>query len=619
LTALPTTPPNPAPDTASRPTGSAARSRFLSGDAAMASAGMAAVAILVVCLLAMAAWAVRSQRVAVEIARQQQVDAIGTLLTENAGRMLASGELSPLRSSLSSAARNWDLSVCRIVIGKQVIADADPRQINMQTLPEHWSELPPNDSTIDNGAQLFSIEIPGRGVAQLQLIPTAAKVDYWQTQAGMGAGAVTVLTGLMLLYRFTAGKLRPMWLVRDALGAVAAGDRSADRLSISPKFGKDAVAWNALVSEACRGGQPNSQRASDQRAAREQSSELDAACDVMTSGLLLVDARMRAKFANGATAVYLRTRRDQIVGKDVSIMLGDERVLNAVRSIATGSAQGSVTIEVERKDENGSGVLRFTVRPVRKRDAGAAMIVIDDITQQRVADAARNSFVAQVAHELRTPLTNIRLYVETAIEDDTGDVAQLRNALNIVNSESRRLERTVSEMLSVSEIEAGSIRIRHDDVRLDEMLSEVKSDFAQQAKDKNITFEVSLPPKMPTLQGDRDKIVLTVHNLIGNALKYTAKGGRVAVTLDVNNGKAVLDVADSGIGISPEEAELVFDRFYRSKDERVSKITGTGLGLTLAREIARLHGGDVTLQSEINKGSTFTLSLPLAEVEAKAA
>jgi signal transduction histidine kinase len=612
VTALPTTPP------AATPTQSVApRRRLISGDAAMASTGMAAVAVLVIFLLTTAAWGLRSQRIAVEVARQQQVDAIGTLLSESAGRMLAEGELSQLRSALNTAARNWDLSVCRIVVGKQqVIADADPHQINTQTLPAQWSQLPQNDSLAGAEAQVFAIDVPARGIAQLQIVPAAAKIDYWQTQAGMGIGAVIVLAALLLLYRFTAGKLRPMWLVRDALSAVAAGDRSADRLSINPTFGDEAVAWNALVAEACRGAQPNLRRAADQRASREQASDIDAACDVMTSGLLLVDARLRAKFANGATAVYLRTRRENLVGQDVSALLGDERVLTAVRSIATGSAQGSVTIEVERKDETGSGVLRFTVRPVRKSDAGAAMIVIDDITQQRVADAARNSFVAQVAHELRTPLTNIRLYVETAIEDDTGDIAQLRNALSIVNSESRRLERTVSEMLSVSEIEAGSIRLRNDDVRLDEMLNEVKGDFAQQAKDKNITFDLSLPPKTPTLQGDRDKIVLTVHNLVGNALKYTPKGGRVAVTLDVQSGKAVLDVADSGIGIAPDEAELVFDRFYRSKDERVSKITGTGLGLTLAREIARLHGGDVTLQSEINKGSTFTLSLPLTEAKA---
>jgi signal transduction histidine kinase len=119
------------------------------------------------------------------------------------------------------------------------------------------------------------------------------------------------------------------------------------------------------------------------------------------------------------------------------------------------------------------------------------------------------------------------------------------------------------------------------------------------------------PPKLPKLQGDRDKINLALHNLLGNALKYTPAEGQVTVSIDVRNGQLVIDVIDTGIGIKPEEAEKIFDKFYRSEDPRVEKITGTGLGLTLAREVVRLHGGDVTLQSELNRGSTFTATFPI--------
>jgi signal transduction histidine kinase len=335
----------------------------------------------------------------------------------------------------------------------------------------------------------------------------------------------------------------------------------------------------------------------------------------MTDGLLLVDSRLRIKFANGAAAVYLRAKREQLLGQNSADLLKDEKLCQGVQSVATGASQRSITVELERKDESGSGVLRFTIRQVRRGDSAAAMIVIEDVTQQRIADTARNNFVAQVAHELRTPLTNIRLYVETAIENEKQDAVLVQNALNVINQESRRLERTVSEMLSVSEIEAGSLRLRHDDVHLDVLLEETKTDFLEQAREKQITLELSLPPKIPALQGDRDKLALAVHNLVGNGLKYTPRGGRVSVALAAEKGKAAIEVADTGIGIKPEELELVFDRFYRSKDERVTRITGTGLGLTLAREIARLHGGDITLESQIDKGSTFTLLLPLVGEE----
>jgi signal transduction histidine kinase len=256
--------------------------------------------------------------------------------------------------------------------------------------------------------------------------------------------------------------------------------------------------------------------------------------------------------------------------------------------------------------------LRFAVRPVRKEDTASAMLIIEDVTQQRVAEQARNSFIAQVTHELRTPLTNIRMYVETAIDDSSDNPAVRSNCLNIINQETRRLERIVGEMLSVAEIEAGSFKVRHDDVSMDVMLSELESDYAAQAAEKKIIMKFIRPPKLPKLQGDRDKIALSLHNLLGNALKYTPAEGEVTVAVDIRGNQMVIDVADTGIGIKPEEAERVFDKFYRSDDPRVEKITGTGLGLTLAREVIRLHGGDVTVQSELNHGSTFTATFPVS-------
>jgi signal transduction histidine kinase len=107
-------------------------------------------------------------------------------------------------------------------------------------------------------------------------------------------------------------------------------------------------------------------------------------------------------------------------------------------------------------------------------------------------------------------------------------------------------------------------------------------------------------------------VSLALHNLVGNGLKYTPEGGRVRVKVEAGPRSLVVDVEDNGIGIKPEEHELIFEKFYRARDARVSRITGTGLGLALAREVARLHGGDVLLRSEVDKGSTFTLTLPLA-------
>jgi len=129
---------------------------------------------------------------------------------------------------------------------------------------------------------------------------------------------------------------------------------------------------------------------------------------------------------------------------------------------------------------------------------------------------------------------------------------------------------------------------------------------------KGLRLELVADPSLAhVVNMDAVRLRQVLYNLIGNALKYTAKGGSVSVNVKADGKQLLFSVNDTGIGISEDEAERIFERFYRAKDPRVEKITGTGLGLTLAREVIRLHGGDVTVESELNKGSTFTLTLPI--------
>jgi signal transduction histidine kinase len=266
---------------------------------------------------------------------------------------------------------------------------------------------------------------------------------------------------------------------------------------------------------------------------------------------------------------------------------------------------------MEIKQPEDGAVLRYSVRPIRRDETAMAMLYIEDVTQQRAADDARNAFVTQATHELRTPLTNMRLHIETALEEGEADPALRAQSLNVINAESRRLERIVSDMLNVAQIEAGSLELAHDDVRLEDLFAHLATVFRPQAEEKQITLTFNLPPKLPVLQGDRDKIMLAVHNLVGNALKYTPENGQVTATVDAGDRQLTVEVRDTGFGIAEEDQQHLFEKFYRAQDRRVVKITGSGLGLALAREVIRLHGGDITVQSQLDKGSTFVLTLPV--------
>jgi PAS domain S-box-containing protein len=436
--------------------------------------------------------------------------------------------------------------------------------------------------------------------------------SYWKGQSAVAAVGAAMLVALLLVYRKLRSRAMAMGAIAEALLAAARGEVTREALMVSNEFGEEARAWNDLLDQK---EQLKRQAIADQvngalGTRRESKGDLEAAFDCMSQGLLLIDDKLRAKYANGAAAIFLNVKREEIINTDISTFLQDKQVVDEIRSIAINGGRKRSTLEVKRETASGPGVLRFSIRPVRREDPAAAMIIIDDITQQRVAEEARNSFIAQATHELRTPLTNIRLYVESAIEDGENDVALRAKALNVINQETRRLERIVSEMLSVSEIEAGAFRLNEGDLYLDQLFDEIKPDYLLQAQEKQIELKFNLPPKLPVMKGDRDKIMVAMHNLIGNAIKYTPREGKVTVNVDIRDGKLVVDVVDTGIGISEADREKIFEKFYRAQDPRVSKITGTGLGLTLAQEVVRLHGGSITVESQIDHGSTFTLTLP---------
>lgn len=596
------------------------------GERAVIAAGLAVAAIVVGVLGASAWWTVHTYRAAFEKGRVEQISLAGRLLAASAERLLADDETTSVRRLVSDATFQYHLESARIVLGNgKVIADARPENITQLEVPESFPAMPSGDFESDLDGKRVHLRVPlfvtGRGNARLELsaISTPPAWADWETQAGIGAIAVVALSGLLVVYRAMRSRWRAIGAVADALRLEATGTAPQGALLVGERFGPLARAWNALVEERDRlrigAAMQAASKTIEERTGRD--GDLKAACDAMWHGLIVLDGAGIVRYCNGAAAVLLRSKRESVTGTPLSGYVEDAAAQEAVSRIVSGQSKQRTSIEVERAAAGDSDrtVLRLSVRPLRREDGPAAMVIIEDTTQQRVADESRNAFVAQATHELRTPLTNIRLYVETLVEE--GDDAQVRSkCLNVIGAESRRLERIVGDMLSVSEIEAGALKLRTGEVRVDAMLEELEADFKAQAQDKEIKLAFELPPKLPVMQGDRDKLMLALHNLLGNALKYTPTGGQVRVRVEEASGNLNVAVIDNGIGISKDEQEMVFEKFYRAKDRRIANITGSGIGLALARQVVRLHGGDITCDSQIDKGSTFTLSVPLAGSEA---
>ncbi len=588
----------------------------------VASTGLAVAAILLMAIAGGGTWTIYAQRESAREDLKASVESAGRMLAASAEPLLSAGNINAVKMLMQTAASDNGFRRCRLVRPDGLaLADAVPPKVSVRT---KGAELPkaepiPSDELVNPKLINASFAvIGGEGELKLEL---SREVVYprwtgWEAMSGLGVAGGLGFGALLWVYRRLKRRLRGIGAIGEALKAMEQGENSPAALEVSTKFGTEAKAWNQLLSEREQlRKQVSGDKARETLGARgDVKADLAYACDALWQGMVMVDDRLNVRYANGAAAIFMRAKRDSMTGSSIEEFVKDDELRKAIRGVATGTVRHRTTIELKRSDAEGGGVLRYNIRPVRKEDTSASVVImIEDVTQQRVADEARNSFVAQATHELRTPLTNIRLYVEQAIEVGDSDPAMRVKCLDVINSESRRLERIVGDMLSVSEIEAGSFKLRAGDVRLETLLEELKADFASLAKDKKLTLNFDLPPKLPAIKGDRDKITLALHNLVGNALKYTPEGGTVGVKVVADAQQFCVEVSDTGIGISPEETELIFEKFYRAKDKRIDGITGTGLGLALAREVVRLHGGDISVRSELNKGSTFTLSIPVMQ------
>jgi signal transduction histidine kinase len=252
--------------------------------------------------------------------------------------------------------------------------------------------------------------------------------------------------------------------------------------------------------------------------------------------------------------------------------------------------------------------LRADERLARAEAETAQRLLTEQNERLREADRLKDEFVALISHDLRTPLTSIIGYVELAQEEELP--ADVRSHLQVVSRNGERLLALVNDLLFVARLQAGELSLDPDDVELDGIVRETVEAVEPRAAAKGIALTCALD-SVPQAHGDRRRLLQLLDNLLSNAVKFTPAGGSVHVALGRENGAAVLEVTDTGIGIAPGDQRLLFERFFRAENAVERQVPGTGLGLYISRVIAEAHEGSLTVRSELGRGSTFRLELPL--------
>jgi len=242
------------------------------------------------------------------------------------------------------------------------------------------------------------------------------------------------------------------------------------------------------------------------------------------------------------------------------------------------------------------------------------------------ADRVKSNFLATVSHELRTPLTSVIGYSEMLLEGIAGELNdEQREYVRTVMEKGDQLLQLITGILDISRMEAGEMKIDKHPFDLDEVVTVALSTIAPHARRKKLVMACTVPPSLPLVLGDRDKIRQVLLNLLGNAVKFTPEGGKVEVAATLapllpaaDSMRAVrVSVRDSGIGVPPEHQKRVFDPFFQVDNSSTREYGGTGLGLSIVKRLVEAHGGVVWVDSEAGKGSTFSFTVPLAAGPAK--
>ncbi|MDP2892362.1 MAG: ATP-binding protein, partial [Bacillota bacterium] len=411
--------------------------------------------------------------------------------------------------------------------------------------------------------------------------------------------ATAVLLGLGIIIAFgVAARLTvPLRNIAKSALQIASGDYDARiKLNSKDEMGQLAQAFNTMAGKL--GVSVNE--------LENEKNSLETLLSSMNDGVVAVDADMRLQFLNGA-AKKLLYAEEAVRGKHILETVRCTPLYSVFQKALQNRENASVEFETGLSDPVH---LKLSASPITSGGMVAgAVALVQDITQIRKLEKVRSEFVANVTHELKTPLTSIKGFTQTLMEKDT-DKNTRDKFLEIIDTESDRLKRLIDDILTLSEIESRQApkNVPTDFVKCCRRVYELMKPAAER---KAIRFELDCPEESITVLGQKDRIEQMLLNLVDNAIKYTPEKGKVEILLEKDGENAKLRVSDNGIGMAGEHLGRIFERFYRADKGRSRALGGTGLGLAIVKHIALSMNGEVSVESQEGKGSTFIVSVPL--------
>ncbi len=358
---------------------------------------------------------------------------------------------------------------------------------------------------------------------------------------------------------------------------------------------------------------PSDERIKEVRRAEARAGALlEAMMNGMREGMLVVDEELRIIASNRAAREMFSQVEGALERHRLSDLTRNPSIHSAFAAALSHNEQAETKVEM-----NGPGGPIFDLRTVPLRlDEGnsrGAMGVFFNITRLERLERVRQEFLSNVSHELRTPLTAIIAFVETLEDGAMEDQASNRRFLHIIRKNSERMHNLIDDILELSAIEAGTVQVEAEPVRLHSLVNDVLTALASRAEARRVTLDNEVAAEVIVFADPR-RLEQMLSNLVDNAIKFNRENGSVRINHQ-RGARDRITVSDTGDGISPEHSKRIFERFYRVDRARSREMGGTGLGLAIVKHLARAHGGEVSVESTPGEGSTFVVELPVETLE----
>ncbi|MBU1912239.1 MAG: cell wall metabolism sensor histidine kinase WalK [Candidatus Omnitrophica bacterium] len=346
--------------------------------------------------------------------------------------------------------------------------------------------------------------------------------------------------------------------------------------------------------------------------------QTEAVIKSIAEGLLVVDSSGNVIMMNPAAEKLLGVSKKDKIGRPVLENLREEQLISLVKN--TPGSKGREIELVSQQDET-KKILRASSAVIENENGYTVgmVSVLSDITKQKELDQLKSNFVSSVSHELRTPLIAIEKSITLILSNAAGPISQNQEQfLSIAERNLKRLSLLIDDLLDLSKLEAGRMDLMRELCSIENMIDESLKSFDTWASTKSIRMEKNIHGPISDLYVDPNRINQILNNLIGNAIKFTPNNGSIIIeaSFDNENKEIKVIVQDTGSGIAQGDLKKVFDKFYQATGKPHSEIIGTGIGLSIAKEIVELHGGRIWAESEQNQGARFIFTLPLNTIHA---